>query len=136
MSNLHPPGAICIASGELARYPHFTNSMLNCLRPKGTIIPMHMGLNVAANFNAGVRQALSNPDLQWVWIMGDDHEFDQTTLLRLLDHQVDVVVPLVVRRQAPFIPVLFKHPESTTPLGQFRSSRARERNDCVGLYQL
>ena len=115
----HPPGAICIASGELARYPHFTHSCLNLLRPKGTVFEMHMGLNVAANFNAGVRRMLANPDLQWAWIMGDDHEFEQTTLLRLLERDVDVIVPLVVRRQPPFIPVLFKVPESDTPLGQF-----------------
>ena len=115
----HPPGAICIASGELARYPHFTHSMLNLLRPKGTTVEMHIGLNVAANFNAGVRRMLANPTLQWVWIMGDDHEFDPSTLLTLLDRELDIVVPLVVRRQPPFIPVLFKAPESDTPLGQF-----------------
>lgn len=115
----HPPGAICIASGELARYPHFTHAMLHLLRPKGTEIHMNMGLNVAANFNAGVRRLMANPALQWVWIMGDDHEFEPDCLLRLLEHDVDVVVPLVVRRQPPFIPVLFKEPESDTPLGQF-----------------
>lgn len=115
----HPPGAICIASGELARYPHFTNSMLNVLRPKGTVVHMGIGLNVAANFNQGVRRMLETDHLQWVWIMGDDHEFDPSTLLTLLDRELDIVVPLVVRRQPPFIPVLFKEPESDTPLGQF-----------------
>jgi len=115
----HPPGTICIASGELARYPHFTHSMLNLLRPKGTTVELHIGLNVAANFNAGVRRMLANPQLEWAWIMGDDHEFDSTTLLRLLDHELDIVVPLVVRRQPPFIPVLFKEPENDTPIGQF-----------------
>ena len=115
----HPPGAICIASGELARFPHFTHSMLHLLRPHASTIEMHCGLNVAANFNAGIRRTLANPDLQWVWIMGDDHEFEATTLLRLLDRQVDVLVPLCVRRQPPFIPVLFREPESDTPIGQF-----------------
>ena len=56
---------------------------------------------------------------EWVWIMGDDHEFDASTLLRLLDREVDIIVPLVVRRQPPFIPVLFREPYSDTPLGQF-----------------
>lgn len=115
----HPPGAICIASGELSRYPSFTHSMLHVLRPVGTAIFMHMGLNVAANFNAGIRNMMANPDLQWAWIMGDDHMFDPTTLLRLLDRNLDIVVPLVVRRQAPFIPVLFRLPEQDTPIGQF-----------------
>jgi hypothetical protein len=115
----HPPGAICIASGELARYPSFTHSMLHLLRPTGTEIWMNCGLNVAANFNAGIRRMMTNPALQWVWIMGDDHQFEATTLLRLLDRELDVVIPLVVRRQPPFIPVLFKAPESATPIGQF-----------------
>ncbi len=115
----HPPGAICVASGELSRYPHFTHSMLNVMRPTGTTTEFHIGLNIAANFNAGIRRMLANPNLEWAWIMGDDHEFDASTLLRLLHHELDVVVPLVVRRQPPFIPVLFKEPENGTPLGQF-----------------
>jgi hypothetical protein len=114
----HPPGAICVASGELARYPAFTESMLNVLRPKGTTIPWHAGLNVAANFNNGVREGLAN-GAQWVWIMGDDHEFEPDALLRLLERELDIVVPVVARRQPPFIPVLFKAPQDDTPRGQF-----------------
>jgi hypothetical protein len=93
--------------------------MFNVLRPKGTRIEYHCGLNVAANFNAGIRRMMADPELQWAWIMGDDHEFEQTTLLRLLDREVDIIVPLVVRRQAPFIPVLFREPVDDTPVGQF-----------------
>lgn len=114
-----PPGVICIASGELARYPSFPHALCNLLRPAGTTIEWHCGLNVAANFNAGIRAMLANPALQWAWIMGDDHEFDETVLLRLLQRDKDILVPLVVRRQPPFIPVLFKKPNDDTPLGQF-----------------
>ncbi len=110
-----PPGTICVASGELSRYPSFPSSLVNLLRPPGTTIEWHCGLNVAANFNAGIRAMVG----EWVWIMGDDHEFEPTTLLRLLQRDVDMIVPLVVRRQPPFIPVLFKEPTSDTPLGQF-----------------
>ena len=113
------PGAICIASGELSRYPSFPDSLVNLLRPAGTTIEWHCGLNVAANFNAGVRRMMANPALQWAWIMGDDHDFEPTTLLRLLERDLDIVVPLVVRRQPPFIPVLFREPVDDTPLGQF-----------------
>ena len=122
----HAPGAICIASGELSRFPHFTHSMLHVLRPHGTIIEMHAGLNVAGNFNAGVRRMLANPALQWAWIMGDDHEFAPDVLIRLLDRQLDIVVPLVVRRQPPFIPVLFKAPLPGGPLGQYPPFRWNE----------
>ena len=115
----YPPGAICIASGELARWPHFTHSMLHLLRPPGSTIEMHCGLNVAGNFNAGIRRMLANPALRWAWIMGDDHEFEPDALLRLLSRCQDMLVPLVVRRQPPFIPVLFKTPLPNTPAGQF-----------------
>mgnify|MGYP006866180342 CR=1 FL=1 len=50
---------------------------------------------------------MANPLLEWAWIMGDDHEFANVALIELLNTQVDIVVPLVVRRQPPFIPVLF-----------------------------
>ena len=114
-----PPGVICVASGELARYPTFSHDMVNLLRPRRTAVAWNCGLNVAANFNNGIREMLANPDYQWAWIMGDDHGFDDTTLLRLLDRDLDIVVPLVVRRQAPFIPVLFREPYDDTPFGQF-----------------
>ena len=115
----HPPGVICVASGELSRYPSFADSMIQLLRPRGTHVMWNCGLNVAANFNLAIRSMLANPLYQWAWIMGDDHEFDPTTLLRLLDREQDILVPLVVRRQPPFIPVLFKEEQPDTPYGQF-----------------
>lgn len=114
----HPPGAICVASGELSRYPQFTHSLNSLLRPRGTTLELHCGLRPADNFNAGLRRMLANPALQWAWIMGDDHQFEPTTLLRLLERELDVVVPLCVRRQPPLIPTLFKAAESETVLGQ------------------
>lgn len=121
----HPPGAICVASGELSRYPAFTDSLVHCLRPTGTTIQYNCGLNVAANFNIGIRDALES-GAQWVWIMGDDHEFEPDALLRLLERQVDMVVPLVARRQPPFIPVLFKEPTGPLMHEQFRPYFWRE----------
>lgn len=115
----HPPGVICVASGELARYPSFAASLVQVIRPKGTHIEWNCGLNVAANFNSALRVMLSNPEWQWAWIMGDDHEFDPAILIHLLEREKDIIVPLVVRRQPPFIPVLFKEPLPDTPYGQF-----------------
>ena len=56
---------------------------------------------------------------EWIWIMGDDHILSPDTLIRLLDHNVDVVVPICVRRRPPFIPVIFKEAHADTPKGQF-----------------
>ena len=111
------PGTICVASGDLARYSRFCNSMMQLWAPPETQTRWSCGLNVAANFNHCIR----NMEGDWVWIMGDDHVFAPDTLMRLLKHDVDVVVPIVIRRQPPFIPVLFKRrvPNSTSPQGTF-----------------
>ena len=112
---MHPAGTIAIASGDLARYPGFTVSLLHMLRPPGTEFVWQVGINVAANFNACIRRMTG----EWLWILGDDHILAPDTLIRLLDHDVDVVVPVCVRRRPPFIPVLFKEPQADTPPGQF-----------------
>lgn len=111
------PGTICVASGDLARYSRFCNSMMQVEAPPDTRTAWACGLNVAANFNHCIR----NMTGEWVWIMGDDHVFAPDTLMRLLAHDVDVVVPVVIRRQPPFIPVLFKQrpPNSVSPMGTF-----------------
>ncbi len=118
MSELHPFGVIAVASGDLARYPGFCVSMVNCLRPPGTAVSWNIGINVAANFNQSIRQMLDS-DSEWIWIMGDDHIFNPDTLIKLLDHNLDVVIPTVVRRRPPFIPVLFKEKTPECPPGQF-----------------
>jgi hypothetical protein len=113
----HPPGAILVASGDLLRYPGFTISLLHLMRPEKTEVIWNAGLNPAANFNGCIRRMRSHHE--WAWIMGDDHVLPPDCLMRLLDRNVDVVVPLCVRRQPPFIPVLFKQQEADSPLGQF-----------------
>lgn len=114
----YPPGAICVASGELSRYPAFTHSLAKTVVPQGTTIEYTCGLNVASNFNIAIRDALAK-GAHWVWIMGDDHEYEEDALLRLLAREVDIIVPLVARRQPPFIPVLFKEPSEDADGLQF-----------------
>jgi hypothetical protein len=46
----------------------------------------------------------------WVWILGDDHTFNADLLLRLLDRKVDVVMPIVPRRDFPFVPIMMHGP--------------------------
>jgi hypothetical protein len=57
---------------------------------------------------ACVREALA-AGASWVWFIDDDHIFAHSTLLRLLRHNVDIVVPLVVGRHPPHLPLLFSH---------------------------
>jgi GT2 family glycosyltransferase len=65
---------------------------------------MHCGLSVARNLNVIVREMKGD----WLWIMGDDHVFDENLLLQLLDHDVDVVMPVCFKRSPPFTLVLYE----------------------------
>ena len=52
-----------------------------------------------------------HPDHQTVWIMGDDHVWDSSVLMDMLaimdeNPEVDILVPLVVKRNPPWHPVI------------------------------
>jgi hypothetical protein len=98
-----PPGTIGIVSGDLGRFTEFATSMMRLVRPPDTRIMWVQGLDVTANYNKMI-EALEG---EWFWIMGDDHIFDPLLLIQLLMHDLDVVVPLCLERQAPFKPVVY-----------------------------
>jgi len=104
----HAPGIVGIAAGELARYTAFTASFAGLAAPVGTQMVVAAGYDVAYNRNDCIRTMLAHPEAQWVQMWDDDHVFAADTLLRLLDRNVDVVVPLYTQRQPPFFPCLFK----------------------------
>lgn len=67
-----------------------------------------------------------------MWIQGDDHTWPADTLIKLLDHDVDVVVPLVCRWAAPWLPVIYKKydPKGTVQIyswSEIQLLRARGR---------
>lgn len=92
----HAPGTIVLAAGQ-PRHHEFIESMENVLVPEGTTYQIIQSCDVAANFNKGIRRMTG----QWVWFLGDDHAFAPDTLLRLLGHRMDVVVPISPCKQ-PF----------------------------------
>lgn len=107
------PVAIIVASGDLSRYPAFNVCLWKTWRPHGSDLFWQEGLNPSANFNECIRRIPKElPDAEWVWILGDDHAWYPDTLVKLLEHaiaaNVDVLVPRVVRRRPPLMPVLFK----------------------------
>jgi GT2 family glycosyltransferase len=91
-----------------ARYHHFTSSIVNLDLPEGSRVVFGMGTSIVANLNDSIR-ALRDED-EWVWIVGDDHVFPRNTLTRLLDRELDMVVPLCARRGPPFPLVHFGEP--------------------------
>lgn len=100
----HPPGTVGVLVGSLARYRALFTSIERLRVPAGTNLIFAEGPEVARNCNSLVDQMTG----EWLWIMGDDHRFGPDILLKLLERRVDIVVPLVCRRQPPFETVLYK----------------------------
>lgn len=100
----HPAGTVGVVVGSLARYRALFTSIEKLRVPAGTNLIYAEGPEVARNCNALVDKMTG----EWLWIMGDDHRFGPDILLKLLERQVDIVVPLVLRRQPPFETVLYK----------------------------
>lgn len=99
-----PPGAIGLSTGYASRYVAFDDCLTKLRQPPGTVIKREVGVNFEHNWNQMIRGL---PDhAEWFWILGDDHTFPPDLLLKLLDRNVDVVVPLCLHRASPFMPVI------------------------------
>jgi hypothetical protein len=105
VSTTHPAGTIGLPVGSLARYWQVYASLDTLHVPPGTEMLFGEGVNIAYNLNKIIREMKG----EWLFIMGDDHRFREDLLLRLLDHVVDVVVPMTCRRGVPFQTVLYKY---------------------------
>ena len=111
----HGPGLIgLIMSSEVGRY-QYTNMALDKLEvPRGTQLEPIWSCNPARNCNLLIEEMLKHKQYQWLWFMGDDHMFEPDCLLRLLNHDVDCVMPITPRRSFPYDPVIWRthHPET------------------------
>jgi glycosyltransferase involved in cell wall biosynthesis len=107
VNSRHGAGTILLASAAQPRYYEYTNSTEQVVVPKDTRYLIERGCSVVDNFNTGLRKATGD----WVWFLGDDHEFAPDTLLKLLDHDVDVVVPISPIKIAPFTPCVLHGPQ-------------------------
>lgn len=100
------PGTIAVPCADLARYSAFWTD-LHFLNTDHTLAIVR-GMDVTSNLNTIFREMLEG---DWVWIMGDDHTFDKDILNRLLERDVDVVVPMCAKKSPPFNLVSFKSEE-------------------------
>lgn len=123
---LDVPGVIGIASGFLGRYREFDVCVHRTQMPVGSQLDWRVGVGIAHNFCEMVRRTLGyethklpgDVDFQWLWILGDDHVWSPDLLKKLLARDVDVVVPLCLRRMPAYSPVLFAGSEGGyAPLG-------------------
>src|SRR5262245_30602307 len=65
-----------------------------------------MGSDFSGNCNTLVRMFLET-EADALWIIGDDHSFESDIVDRLAARDVDIVVPLCLKRQMPFQPVIY-----------------------------
>lgn len=106
MTNEYKPGVLGAARGYLGRYTEFDISLQQTRRPAGSVPRTELGVGIAHNFNELCRFTLDEPKFGWLWILGDDHAWGADLLMNLLAHEVDIVIPLVLRRNRPFRSVL------------------------------
>lgn len=111
----------------MARYAEFWMSLENVVVPYGTKLISVRGADIPYQLNEGVRQMIG----EWVWFLGDDHTFEPDLLLKLLDRNVDVVMPIVPRRDPPFVPVLMHG-----PLGNHMARYSWTELPTSGMFQL
>ena len=100
-------GTIGVIAGERSGFTQFTKALIAGMTqaPAGTRLVIAQGVDPAGNCNQVCRQRTGD----WLWLMGDDHDFDPGLLGRLLLHDVDVIVPHCLKRHPPWPPVVFSH---------------------------
>lgn len=104
------PGTISLPTSEVGRYTMFLVSLAATMQPNGTNLAVHASANVTENLNSAIRDL--RPEDKWMWILGDDHTWEHDCCMRLLqtmdeNEEIDILVPLVCKRTAPWLPVIF-----------------------------
>jgi hypothetical protein len=100
-------GTVAFMTTGLGRYTASAQCMVALERPEGTRSQWFSGgVNIGANRNIVAAQFAGD----WLCMVDDDQVFAPDLLVRLLRHldddRVDIVVPLIVRRNPPHAPVL------------------------------
>lgn len=105
----HPPGTVGVYTDHIARFSDFTVSIASLEVPKDTVFSWARGVYLAYNTNRFIREMQG----EWLFLMDDDHRFDQDILTRLLDLDVDVAVALTSKKFPPYDPVLYRQTGDT-----------------------
>src|SRR5215469_9566413 len=99
-----PPGTVGYITSGNARYEDFFVALETTQVPRGTALSRNSSYNAAENRNT----LIPSMEGEWLWFLDDDHVWESSALLRLLKHNVDIVVPIYSKRFYPFEPTIFK----------------------------
>lgn len=102
----HPPGGVAVITGEQLRYASSMQCINGLQVPAGSAAPWIAGVLVGHSINKAFQIVMDNPALEWAWLMGDDHMFPPDILIKLLDRDVDCIVPLCLNRAPPMDPTI------------------------------
>ena len=99
-----------VISHELSRFSTFTMSLLQVMGNAGPRpgICWAKSVDICGNMNTICRAAVERNHAH-LWVMGDDHTFEPGIIMRLLAHDVDVVVPQCLKRYPPWMSLVFSH---------------------------
>lgn len=103
-----PAGSVIVAAAVQPRFYEFTGALDSLHTPVGSKLIVERSCDITQNFNNGLKKMIG----EWAWFMGDDHRFDSDILMRLLEHDVDVVVPIAPCKTAPWSPCVIHGPQA------------------------
>ncbi len=115
IKKIHGPGIIGTASATMSRYVEYNQCLWRVQKPDNTGVMWETSIGIAENFNRMCEQIMQNTQYEFLWILGDDHVFKPNLLMNLLDRELDIVVPLCLRRHPPYWPVINGKPEDKHP---------------------
>ena len=95
-------GTIIVAAASTPRFYEFQMSLDQVGAPAKTKLHIQRSCDITQNFNGGVKEMVGD----WAWFLGDDHAFSPDLLIRLLSHNVDVVLPVTPCKGIPFMPCI------------------------------
>lgn len=99
-----PAVTVIIPTAGLTRFVTFEMSLQALQVSAGSQLYRPISSGLAAGVNDAIKESVT----PFYWFEDDDHRFDPMIVLRLMAHDVPIVVPLTTTNKPPFIPVLFQ----------------------------
>ena len=117
---------IALPQGEQGRYNDFEANIDRVITPPFTTPPQRVFGIYIANLQNALARAFLASDFEYFWLLNDDQIYPPDTLLRLLSHHKDIVVPLCLLKAHPHQPLIYGKKQSNG-LRSHRYLKPRER---------